>query len=103
MHRIGRTGRAGASGIAISFCDHEERAYLKQIERLIRKTLTVDEGHPENALASGPAPPGESGGKPARKPQGRRWQPAKAAQTSRGPSPSKPAFGRRPKKRSCAG
>ncbi len=36
VHRIGRTARAGREGIAISFCDHEERAYLKSIERLIK-------------------------------------------------------------------
>ncbi|HWM49468.1 MAG TPA: DEAD/DEAH box helicase [Xanthobacteraceae bacterium] len=39
VHRIGRTARAGADGIAISFCDHEERAYLRDIERLIRMTI----------------------------------------------------------------
>ena len=42
VHRIGRTGRAGASGIAVSFCDGEERAFLRDIERLIR--LKVPEG-----------------------------------------------------------
>ncbi len=36
VHRIGRTARAGADGIAISFCDAEERAYLRDIEKLIR-------------------------------------------------------------------
>jgi ATP-dependent RNA helicase RhlE len=36
VHRIGRTARAGAEGIAISFCDHEEMAYLRDIERLIQ-------------------------------------------------------------------
>ncbi|MBL9010279.1 MAG: DEAD/DEAH box helicase [Alphaproteobacteria bacterium] len=36
VHRIGRTARAGASGIAISYCDNEERAFLRDIERLIR-------------------------------------------------------------------
>ncbi len=41
VHRIGRTGRAGASGIAISFCDEEERAYLKDIQKLIGKTVPV--------------------------------------------------------------
>jgi ATP-dependent RNA helicase RhlE len=41
IHRIGRTARAGASGIAVSFCDHEERGLLKQIERLIRKPIDV--------------------------------------------------------------
>jgi superfamily II DNA/RNA helicase len=39
VHRIGRTARAGAEGVAISFCDHEERAYLRGIERLIRMTI----------------------------------------------------------------
>ncbi len=39
VHRIGRTARAGADGIAISFVDAEELAYLREIERLIRQTL----------------------------------------------------------------
>jgi ATP-dependent RNA helicase RhlE len=46
VHRIGRTGRAGASGAAISFCDSEERDYLKQIERLIGKKIELVEKHP---------------------------------------------------------
>lgn len=41
VHRIGRTGRAGNSGIAISFCDQEERAYLKDIQKLIGKAVPV--------------------------------------------------------------
>lgn len=41
VHRIGRTGRAGASGIAISFCDQEERAYVRDIEKLIGKKIPV--------------------------------------------------------------
>lgn len=41
VHRIGRTGRAGASGIAWSFCDHEERSLLRQIERLTSKAIPV--------------------------------------------------------------
>lgn len=47
VHRIGRTGRAKASGIAISFCDQEERAYLRDIEKLIKQKLAVMEPHPE--------------------------------------------------------
>jgi ATP-dependent RNA helicase RhlE len=39
VHRIGRTARAGAEGVAISFCDHEERAFLRDIERLIRMSI----------------------------------------------------------------
>lgn len=46
VHRIGRTGRAGASGIAISFCDHDEKAYLKDIQKLISKAVPVIEEHP---------------------------------------------------------
>jgi ATP-dependent RNA helicase RhlE len=41
VHRIGRTGRNGASGFAVAFCDGEERAYLRQIERLTRQQLPV--------------------------------------------------------------
>jgi ATP-dependent RNA helicase RhlE len=39
VHRIGRTARAGADGVAISFCDHEEAPYLRDIERLIRISI----------------------------------------------------------------
>jgi ATP-dependent RNA helicase RhlE len=46
VHRIGRTGRAGASGVAIAFCDHEERGFLHNIQRLIKKPLAVNENHP---------------------------------------------------------
>jgi len=45
VHRIGRTARAGASGIAISLCDPEERTYLRNIERLIRRQVRVIGGH----------------------------------------------------------
>ncbi len=46
VHRIGRTGRAGASGIAISFCDYEEKMFLKDIQKLINKTIPVIKEHP---------------------------------------------------------
>ncbi len=46
VHRIGRTGRAGASGIAYSFCEVEERAYLVDIERLIRMNIPKAAAHP---------------------------------------------------------
>jgi ATP-dependent RNA helicase RhlE len=46
VHRIGRTGRAGNNGIAIAFCDAEEKAYLKDIEKLIAKQLPVESNHP---------------------------------------------------------
>jgi len=46
VHRIGRTARAGADGIAISFCDGEERAYLRDIERLTGQKVEVIIDHP---------------------------------------------------------
>ncbi len=46
VHRIGRTGRAGASGIAISFCEKEERSYLRDIEKLIGQKIPVVTDHP---------------------------------------------------------
>jgi ATP-dependent RNA helicase RhlE len=52
VHRIGRTARAGGAGAAISFCDGSERAYLRDIERLIRRTLSVAEAGPLPARAA---------------------------------------------------
>jgi len=46
VHRIGRTGRAGAKGSAFSFCDAEEKAYLKDVEKLISKQIPVVDNHP---------------------------------------------------------
>ncbi|HWU00732.1 MAG TPA: DEAD/DEAH box helicase, partial [Terriglobales bacterium] len=48
VHRIGRTARAGASGVALSFCDVEERAFLKDIEKITRQAIPVVEEHPFN-------------------------------------------------------
>jgi len=56
VHRIGRTGRAGASGVAISFCAFDERPLVAEIERLMSKHLTVVEGHPFASPAKPPAP-----------------------------------------------
>ncbi|MBX2987084.1 MAG: DEAD/DEAH box helicase [Bdellovibrionaceae bacterium] len=46
VHRIGRTARAGAQGVAISFCDAEERAFLRDIEKLIGRSIPVITDHP---------------------------------------------------------
>ncbi|MBV5304067.1 MAG: DEAD/DEAH box helicase [Chlorobium sp.] len=45
VHRIGRTGRAGAKGTALSFCDAEEKEYLRDIEKLIAKKIPVIDNH----------------------------------------------------------
>jgi ATP-dependent RNA helicase RhlE len=46
VHRIGRTGRAGLGGMAISFCDQDEKPLLADIEKLIAKSIPAVEGHP---------------------------------------------------------
>jgi ATP-dependent RNA helicase RhlE len=52
VHRIGRTARAGAGGDAISFCSSEERAYLRDIERLLGDSIPVDKEQPYHCEAS---------------------------------------------------
>jgi ATP-dependent RNA helicase RhlE len=66
IHRIGRTARAGASGVAISFCDPTERDYLRDIERLIRCRLTVIGEEPAATAAAVAAPNGWGKAKKAR-------------------------------------
>ena len=66
VHRIGRTGRAGLSGMALSLCDFDEMAYLKDIEKLIRQEIEVVDGHPWPMQIFEPAPP-----KPPRPPRRR--------------------------------
>jgi ATP-dependent RNA helicase RhlE len=46
VHRIGRTGRAGANGIALSFCDDEEKDYIKDIQKITGQTIPVNDAHP---------------------------------------------------------
>ena len=82
VHRIGRTARAGADGIALSLCDADEVAYLKEIERITRTVVTVDPGHgyhaesvarlyaqPRGARSGGGGRP--QGGRPAGRPHSR--------------------------------
>jgi ATP-dependent RNA helicase RhlE len=80
VHRIGRTGRAGAAGTAISLCDKEERAYVLDIERLIRKSIPAsDRAAPASRLEAGTKP--KIGRSPAGRP-GKRQQ-ARHAGTAR--------------------
>jgi ATP-dependent RNA helicase RhlE len=85
VHRIGRTARAGAAGIAIAFCGNEERPFLRDIEALIRRSIRVmpgmlgatldgSSGHRTDA-----APPGQRSGDPV---------PASAAPRAEPPRPS---------------
>ena len=72
VHRIGRTGRAGAKGSALSFCDAEELPFLKDIQKLIGKPIPVIEGHPypmtEMTVAKAPAKPQGQSRTPGRSP-----------------------------------
>jgi ATP-dependent RNA helicase RhlE len=54
VHRIGRTGRAGAFGTAFTFVEEEERAYLQDIQKLIRKQIDVDKEHPYSTNSVAP-------------------------------------------------
>jgi len=54
VHRIGRTGRAGAKGTAYSFCDAEEKEYLRDIEKLIGKKIQVIDDHPFPLIDNNP-------------------------------------------------
>lgn len=65
VHRIGRTGRAGNEGVAIAFCDAEEKSDLKNIEKLTAQRIPVIEGHPF---------PLDPNFQPAKQPQRRRNQ-----------------------------
>jgi ATP-dependent RNA helicase RhlE len=92
VHRIGRTGRNGASGIAITLCDGTERAKLREVERLIRRTLPVSgeirqpasssAGDAAEATAAGSrsrVAPGRPGGERASGKAGRHFSGAKKA------------------------
>jgi ATP-dependent RNA helicase RhlE len=72
VHRIGRTARAGAGGIALAFCDQEEREFLIDIERLIRRHIPRVTGYPH--ASPNPPPPataleGRRGSQPAPRPR----------------------------------
>ncbi len=59
VHRIGRTGRAGLSGIAISFCSVDEKSDLRNIQKLIDKTIPVVDDNPYPMLITTPTPKSE--------------------------------------------
>jgi ATP-dependent RNA helicase RhlE len=88
VHRIGRTGRAGASGKAISFCDREERAFLADIERLIRRRLQVTGTDPRQASSA------QAGGLPSGQGRPQHSQPSQGGSSFRGgQGPSRPHAG----------
>ena len=73
VHRIGRTARAGAEGIAISLVDGEEKAYLRDIERLTRQTIPAEDRRNDHSLVATATPDERRERDPrAGRPQGRR-------------------------------
>jgi superfamily II DNA/RNA helicase len=92
VHRIGRTARAGATGVAISLCDGEEAAYLRDIEKLIRMSIPATDhrtfprqGRPSMARGESSQPLAHAGAKRRRvrgnapRRQDRQGQPQKPA------------------------
>ncbi|MBS7587120.1 DEAD/DEAH box helicase [Ancylobacter defluvii] len=72
VHRIGRTARAGADGIAISLCDGEERAFLRDIERLIKLTIPSVDRRGESRREGRPVREGFRDERPPREERGAR-------------------------------
>lgn len=114
VHRIGRTGRAGAEGIAIAFCDQEERAYLRDIEKTIGKKVPVADAKAiladlppapaEPEQQSRPAPAngqpnhrrrdnGNRNGRPGNRPRPQQSNERKQTAPNAGPSQNKPKSG----------
>jgi ATP-dependent RNA helicase RhlE len=92
VHRIGRTARAGATGVAWSFCDHEERPFLADIERLMRRHIERVDDH---EYPPSEKPPAQT--ELSRKPSSRTPQPAAAKQPEGGKRrASRGRRGRRP-------
>ena len=95
VHRIGRTGRAKASGIAISFCSAEERPYLRDIQKLINQKIPVIAEHPflEGNDEITPKKPQ----RPRRKPQGK-WKPKPKTQKNNQTNPSNTSTHKKPRR-----
>lgn len=77
VHRIGRTARAGASGVAYSFCDTKERDYLVDVERLIQRHIDRVDDHAYLPSTPPPGPTPLSGRRPPSPPSSEPGQPAK--------------------------
>jgi ATP-dependent RNA helicase RhlE len=93
VHRIGRTGRANASGIALSFCDRDEKPYLRDIEKLIKQEVPRMPEHQftdedtsddtDDRPARSPRGPGKSGNKNKNRPGGNNFRGKNNRNTSR--------------------
>ena len=105
VHRIGRTARAGAEGIAISLCDGEEVAYLRDIEKLIRMSIPITDRRSDQRRQDQPEhqaqqprrsdeprrdqrPANHASNRPHKSDKNRHWRQGKRQQQSRGQQPA---------------
>jgi ATP-dependent RNA helicase RhlE len=95
VHRIGRTGRAGAKGIAFSFCDAEEKPFLADIQKLIGKKIPLAENNPFEYTGKIPPP----APKPARNPRPETSAPKNNVSQKQNNSPNTGSQEKKPKKR----
>ena len=91
VHRIGRTARAGASGIAISFCDREEHSFLRAIERVTRQQVTVIDNPLGAGLGMPPSPRSERPSQDAVHPAAKRQRQRNRGSSNHTPSNRAPA------------
>ncbi len=100
VHRIGRTARASADGIAIAFCEMEERPFLRDIEKLIRKAIPVVTDHPFRSMHQPPqtfvpgAPSARGPSAPAVHHVQQRQHPQHQQRPANGPGPRQESRGR---------
>lgn len=99
VHRIGRTGRAGAQGAAFSFCDFDELPYLKEIEKLTRQKIPVVQENPFpmelfESVPKQPRPPREQRQRTGQTAPGRKPKGGAPAQRGSGSPASRPKFKR---------
>ena len=105
VHRIGRTARAGAEGVALSFCDDTERSTLRAIERLIQLNIPVDPEFPATGLTpmASSERPMRRGKRPGGKPFGARRPGGGGPRSSNGPRSNGPRPGSKgPRRRAAA-
>ena len=102
VHRIGRTGRAGAAGVAISLCDADERSNLRAIEKLTRQSIPICDDHPDYTAIEQPvtarAPRHAVEPQPARRPASQKSSRGDARPSAKSRPAARPAAKRRRQK-----